>query len=55
VLYAQTRASLGIVSALRETGVVWAALIGIVVFREGRARTLLMPALLVAVGVALMS
>jgi drug/metabolite transporter (DMT)-like permease len=55
VLYAQTRAPLGIVSALRETGVVWAALIGIVVFREGRARTLLMPALLVAVGVALMS
>ncbi len=55
VLYAQTRASLGIVSALRETGVVWAAMIGIVVFKEGRARTLLTPALLVGAGIALMS
>ena len=34
VLWAQTKAPLGVVSALRETGVLWAALIGIVIFKE---------------------
>jgi len=43
------------VSALRETGVVWAAAIGVVIFREGRARTIMVPALAVALGVALVS
>ena len=45
VLYAQTRAPLGIVSALRETGVVWAAAIGVVFFKEGKARAIMVPAL----------
>ena len=55
VLFAQTRAPLGAVSALRETGVVWAAVIGIVVFKEGRVKTLLIPAVVVAGGIALLS
>ena len=55
ILYAQAHAPLGIVSALRETGVVWASLIGIFVFKEGRARTILMPAVVVAGGIILLS
>jgi len=55
VLWAQLRAPLGIVSALRETGVLWAALIGVLVFREGRIRRVLTPALLVVSGIALLS
>jgi drug/metabolite transporter (DMT)-like permease len=55
VLYAQTRAPLGIVSALRETGVVWAAAIGVVFFKEGKAKAIIGPALVVAAGIALVS
>ena len=55
VLYAQTRAPLGIVSALRETGVVWAAAIGVVFFKEGKARAIMVPALVVVAGIALVS
>lgn len=55
VLYAQTRAPLGVVSALRETGVVWAAAIGVVFFKEGRARAIMVPALVVVAGIALLS
>jgi drug/metabolite transporter (DMT)-like permease len=55
VLYAQTRAPLGVVSALRETGVVWAAAIGVVFFKEGRARVIMAPALVVVAGIALLS
>lgn len=55
VLYAQTKASLGIVSALRETGVVWAGAIGVVIFKEGRARAIMLPALTVVIGIALLS
>ena len=55
VLYAQTRAPLGIVSALRETGVVWAAAIGVVFFKEGKARAIMVPAVVVAAGIALLS
>lgn len=55
VLWAQTRAAMGTVSALRETGVLWAALIGVVVFREGSFRRLVPPAALVVLGVALLS
>jgi drug/metabolite transporter (DMT)-like permease len=55
VLYAQTRAPLGIVSALRETGVVWAAAIGVVFFKEGKARAIMVPALVVVAGIALLS
>ncbi|MEO9180194.1 MAG: DMT family transporter [Acidimicrobiales bacterium] len=55
VLYAQTRAPLGIVSALRETGVVWAGAIGVVFFKEGNARSIMVPALVVVCGIALLS
>jgi len=55
VLYAQTKAPLGIVSALRETGVVWAAAIGVVIFKEGRARAIMAPAVAVVIGIALLS
>jgi drug/metabolite transporter (DMT)-like permease len=55
VLYAQTRAPLGVVSALRETGVVWAAAIGVVFFKEGKARSIMVPALVVVAGIALLS
>jgi drug/metabolite transporter (DMT)-like permease len=55
VLYAQTRAPLGIVSALRETGVVWAAAIGVVFFKEGKSRALMIPALVVVTGIAFVS
>jgi drug/metabolite transporter (DMT)-like permease len=55
VLYAQTKAPLGVVSALRETGVVWAAAIGVVIFKEGKARAIMVPALAVVIGIALLS
>lgn len=55
VLWAQLRAPLGVVSALRETGVLWAALIGVVVFREGKLSRIMIPACLVVVGIALLS
>ena len=55
VLWAQARAPLGVVSALRETGVLWAAVIGAVVFKEGRLRRVVVPALLVVAGIALLS
>jgi drug/metabolite transporter (DMT)-like permease len=55
VLWAQLHAPLGVVSALRETGVLWAALIGVVVFREGRLRRIVLPAALVVAGIALLS
>ncbi len=55
VLYAQTRAPLGVVSALRETGVVWAAAIGVVFFKEGKARVIMVPAIVVVAGIALLS
>jgi multidrug transporter EmrE-like cation transporter len=49
------RAPLGVVSALRETGVVWAAAIGVVFFKEGKARVIMVPALVVVAGIALLS
>jgi drug/metabolite transporter (DMT)-like permease len=54
-LWAQIRAPLGVVSALRETGVLWAALIGVFFFREGRLRRIVMPAFIVVAGIALLS
>jgi drug/metabolite transporter (DMT)-like permease len=55
ILWAQLRAPLGAVSALRETGVLWAALIGVVIFHEGKVRRIVLPAALVVVGIALLS
>ncbi len=54
-LWPQGRAPRRVVSALRETGVLWAALIGVVVFREGKLRRIMIPACLVVVGIALLS
>jgi len=55
VLWAQLRAPLGEVSALRETGVLWAAVIGAVIFKERPLRQVVGPAAIVVVGVALLS
>lgn len=55
VLYAKTLAPLGVVSALRETSVIFAALIGITVFGEGPKRNRLVAAIVVAAGVCLVS
>jgi drug/metabolite transporter (DMT)-like permease len=55
VLWAQIRAPLGVVSALRETGVLWAALIGVLIFHEGRLRRIVIPAIVVVAGIALLS
>ncbi|MDQ2724288.1 MAG: EamA family transporter [Actinomycetota bacterium] len=54
VLWAQTRAALATVSALRETGAVVAALFGTVFLREGSGRRRSLAALVVFVGIALL-
>ena len=51
VLLAKTTAPLGIVSALRETSVIFAALIGVLWFSEGPRSTRLIAAIVVAVGI----
>ncbi|MBT3141319.1 hypothetical protein DS909_09445 [Phaeobacter gallaeciensis] len=53
VLYAKNFAPLGAVSALRETSVIFAALIGLVFLREGNWKRRLGAAVLMAMGVAL--
>lgn len=53
VLYAKNFAPLGAVSALRETSVIFAALIGFVFLREGNWKRRLGAAVLMAMGVAL--
>ncbi len=53
VLYAKNFAPLGAVSALRETSVIFAALIGYLLLREGNPVRRLLAAVLMAVGVAL--
>jgi drug/metabolite transporter (DMT)-like permease len=55
VLWAQTRGALGAVTALRETGVIVAAVIGTVVFGEAFGRRRLIAAVLVAGGVVLLN
>lgn len=52
VLYAQTRAPLGVVSALRETGVLWATAFGVVLFKERGGWRLVGAATVVLVGIA---
>ena len=52
VLYAKTQAPLGVVSALRETSVIFAALIGVFWFSEGPRRDRLFAALIVGAGIA---
>ena len=55
VLWGQTRTTLGVVSALRETGVVWAAILGVFLFKEGRVATVIVPAAFVAAGIVLLA
>jgi drug/metabolite transporter (DMT)-like permease len=55
VLWAQTRGALAAVTALRETGVIVAAVIGTVVFHEHFGRRRLVAAFLVATGVVLLN
>jgi len=51
VLYAKTQAPLGIVSALRETSVLFAALIGVFWFSEGPSKDRLLAAVIVGAGI----
>jgi drug/metabolite transporter (DMT)-like permease len=55
VLWAQTRGALAAVTALRETGVIVAAVIGAVVFHEHFGRRRVVAAVLVAAGVVLLN
>ena len=53
VLYVKTEAPLGLVSALRETSVIFAALIGVLWFGEGPKTRRLLAGLIVAVGIVM--
>lgn len=55
VLYAKTTAPLGIISALRETSVIFATMIGVIWFKEGAAKRRLVAAVLVAGGIGIMA
>ncbi|WP_406647135.1 DMT family transporter [Aliisedimentitalea scapharcae] len=55
VLYAKTLAPLGLVSALRETSVIFAALIGVMWFDEGPRSTRLFAAMVVGAGIILIA
>ena len=55
VIYAKTLAPLGMVSTLRETSVLFAALIGVVILGERPWRTRLVAALVVLLGVVLLA
>lgn len=55
VLYAKTLAPLGIVSALRETSVIFAAMIGVVLMGEGPAARRIVAAAIVAAGIILLT
>lgn len=54
-LYAKTKAPLGMVSALRETSVIIASMIGVFWFGEGPAKTRLLAAAVVAVGIVMLA
>jgi drug/metabolite transporter (DMT)-like permease len=53
VIYAMGAAPMGLVSSLRETSVIFAALIGSLLFREPFGRQRVVAAVLVCCGVAL--
>jgi drug/metabolite transporter (DMT)-like permease len=53
VLWAQTRAPLAEVAAIRETSVVFAALIGVAVLGEAFGRRRVMAAVVIATGIVL--
>jgi drug/metabolite transporter (DMT)-like permease len=52
ILYAKNFAPLGAVSALRETSVIFATLIGFLVLKEGNWKRRLGAAVLMAIGIA---
>ena len=54
-LYAKTLAPLGLVSAMRETSVIFAALIGVAWFKEGPAQRRMLAAMVVTAGVVLIA
>ncbi|MGB1710813.1 MAG: hypothetical protein ACPHIV_07290 [Candidatus Puniceispirillaceae bacterium] len=54
-LYAKTKAPIGMVSALRETSVIFAAMIGLFWFGEGSVRARLGAAILVFAGIVLLA
>ncbi len=54
-LYAKTKAPLGLVSALRETSVIFAAMIGVFWFGEGPVRSRLCAAAVVGTGIILLA
>ena len=54
-LYAKTKAPIGMVSALRETSVIFAAMIGLFWFNEGSVRARLGAAILVFAGIVLLA
>ena len=53
VLWAMERAPIGVVSALRETSIVFGTLIGIYFFKEGFGRKRLITAVLICIGAIL--
>jgi drug/metabolite transporter (DMT)-like permease len=55
VLWAQTTGALAVVAALRETGVITGAVIGVAVFRERAAASRIVAAVTVAAGAALIN
>lgn len=55
VLYAKTQAPLGVVSALRETSVIFAALIGVFWFAEGPRRDRILASVIVGAGIAIIA
>ncbi|HTU95186.1 MAG TPA: DMT family transporter [Solirubrobacteraceae bacterium] len=55
VVWAQTRGPLALVSALRETSVISAALIATLLFKEPFARRRLLPSVAVAIGIVLIA
>jgi drug/metabolite transporter (DMT)-like permease len=55
VLWAQTRGALAPIAALRETSVIFGAIIGTLVFREPFGRTRIAATVLVAAGIVLLN
>jgi drug/metabolite transporter (DMT)-like permease len=55
VLWAQTRGALAPIAALRETSVIFGAIIGTLIFREPFGRTRIMATVLVAAGILLLN
>ncbi|WP_428671413.1 EamA family transporter [Roseibium sp.] len=53
VLYAKTLAPLGLVSALRETSVIFAALIGVILFHEGPRGRRIIASIVVTAGIVM--